>query len=96
MPSQLSRWIAMASVKARGKTAEVVRERVLAGQCLIEGCPNEPTRRGLCTNHYQQFRNTLASKGDKAVAFEEELIRKGLILPVGEVREIRQPNPFEA
>jgi len=97
MPTtQISRWI-MANIEASGRTAERVRARVLAGECLVDGCADEPTRRGLCTNHYHRFRATLLSKGSaKARAeFEAETIRAGLVLPVGQVRELRNPNPFE-
>ena len=95
--SQLSRWIAMANTRPKGRVAAAVREKVLADKCLIDGCDHPPTRRGLCTRHYHLFLKTLEAEGpEKAAELEQQLIKDGLVLPVGLVRAIRNPNPFKA
>jgi hypothetical protein len=92
--SQLSRWLSMSEVKAKRSVEKETVEKAKAGVCLI--CGQKATgRRGLCNGHYLKFaraKNELPKS--KRIAFEESHIREGRILACGQVREIRDPNPF--
>lgn len=92
--SQLSRYLSMADTKVKRTKEKETIEKVEGGKCLMCGkCENG--RRGLCTAHYFQFVRFKASlPKSERVAFEEEQIREGRILAVGQLREIRSPNVF--
>lgn len=95
MLGQIARFVAMSNVTAKASVREKVRERVLASKCLIDGCEDSPTTRGLCQKHYIAFLREQASRQEGEQAnFESAAIKEGLILAVGEVREIKSPSPF--
>ncbi len=48
-------------------------------QCLVPGCRNSMRTRGLCHTHYQTCR-AMCRKG---TADEDDLVRRGLMLPEG-------------
>ena len=94
--NQLARWLSMTDVKVKRSKTKEVSDRVASGKCLL--CDSEgPRKRGLCLRHYMQFVRTISAmpKG-KRIAQEEYLIREGLVLPVGQMRELQRPNPFLA
>lgn len=86
----------MANVRAKRSVEQLTTEKVKAGVCLICG-KTQNHKRGLCNAHYLAFVRKLSSQPtDHRAAFEEHQIREGRILPVGQLREIRNPNPFTA
>lgn len=94
---QLSRWLSMAETQAKRTILKDVHQSVRDGKCLVCEDKDDNNRRGLCMACYQQFLRTRASKPKRErIEFEEINIREGRILPVGQLREIRKPNPFEA
>lgn len=86
----------MSGVTAKDSVREAVRAKVLAGECLIDGCNRTVTTRGLCDTHYQMFVRAISEKDSSdRVEFERIAIRDGLILAVGEQQRIKcGPNPF--
>ena len=73
-----------------------VETSLAAGQCIHPDC-NEPLdRRGCCQKHYGQFHEAISAKKDDAekLAFEELMIREGLVLAPYEQRTKRTNNPF--
>jgi len=92
--SQLARYLSMAQVRAKRSIEKETLEKVKSGNCLICG-KSQNGKRGLCNAHYLAFdRRKKEYPNDRRAAFEEEQIREGRILPVGQLREIRNPNPF--
>jgi hypothetical protein len=90
---QLSRWLSMAGVIAAKKLRPEIVARVVRGQCLC--CHRKAARRGLCQSCYRFFVLAMAKlPTTKRPGFEEDQIRDGKILAVGQVKEIRYPNPF--
>ena len=91
---QISRWLSMADVSAKKSVAKQVLEKVHANECLICG-QTANGNRGLCVGHALKFYRAQQSlpKAQRA-AFEEGHIREGRILAAGELRQIRDPNPF--
>ena len=87
--------LAMEDISADPEISESVRLRALEGKCLIEQCECESCKRGLCQRHYEMFART---KRDTPVrerrAFEEKMIRRGLILAPGAIRALTADNPF--
>lgn len=84
----------MEGVTAKKSLSKQVREKAKQRKCLI--CGKDATgNRGLCVAHYLQFYRAMNSlpKRQRRV-FEEEQIREGRILAAGQVREIKNPNPF--
>ena len=86
----------MANVRAKRSVEQVTQEKVKAGKCLVCG-KEQNGKRGLCNAHYLAFRRQLqaqplANRPD----FEQHHIREGRILPVGQLHEIRSPNPFSS
>jgi hypothetical protein len=96
MLAQMSRFLSMSSITAKPSVREKVRSRVIAGECLIDGCAKcGERRRGLCDSHYTAFLRELNSRPRAERAdFEAQAIREGLILAVGETKEIKSPSPF--
>lgn len=96
MLRNFSRLLAMAGTTARRAIADRVRDRVIAGRCLHEGCECEVHSRGVCARHYSAFQREMQARGGKKeqAEFEAAAIEGGLILAVNEVRAIRRPNPF--
>ena len=95
MLGQLARLLAMSNVTAKPSIREQVRERVRAGKCLIEGCDVAHVTRGLCQKHYIAFLREQESRSeDDRAGFESAAIKEGLVLAVGELREIKSPSPF--
>lgn len=91
--AQLSRYLAMGEgMKAKRTIAKEVHERVRSGLCLL--CDAKADRRGLCMNHYMTFLRRQREHGDKAADFEAACIREGKILASGQMREIKQDDPF--
>lgn len=91
---QISRWLAMAEVKAKRSIAKETTEKVIAKSCLICGQPAKGSR-GLCVAHYLKFYRALTELPKKErPAFEEEQIREGRILASGQLIYIKNPNPF--
>lgn len=95
--TSIARRLLMAELKAkRGKQKEI-SARVRAGQCIINGCGQKMKQRGLCMKHYNQFYQLLKSlPEDERIQKEQELIHEGLVLPVQEVRNLKEHpgNPF--
>lgn len=91
---QISKWLAMASVKAKRSVVKDVETKASGGKCLI--CGAEATGpRGLCMSHYLRFHRTINQLPKKSrPAFEQEQIEAGRILASGAIREIKTPNPF--
>jgi hypothetical protein len=93
---QISKWLAMASVKAKRSLIKEVESKVAGKKCLICDRPANGNR-GLCVSHCLKFyrtRNSLPRK--KWAAFEQEQIEAGRILASGAIRELKDPNPFES
>jgi hypothetical protein len=92
--NQLARWLSMTDTRAKRSKEKEVEDRVRSGKCLLcESSDNN--RRGLCMAHYQMFLRTRdALPKAERIAFEEEQIKEGRILAIGQIREIRSPNPF--
>jgi hypothetical protein len=86
----------MANVRAKRSLEQAITDKVKSGCCLICG-KNQNDKRGLCNADYLLFVRTLSAlpKNERFV-FEEHQIKEGRILPVGQLREIRKPNPFTA
>ena len=84
----------MSDVTVKRSKAAEVEDRVRQGLCLL--CDRQATRRGLCVNHYQTFLRRMAARGgkDEQLQFEAACIREGLVLPVGQMREIKSDDPF--
>ena len=91
---QISKWLAMASVKAKRSVVKDVETKASGGKCLI--CGKEANgNRGLCVAHYLKFNRTMNLLPRKQrPAFEQEQIEAGRILASGAIREIKTPNPF--
>jgi len=95
MNHQISKWLTMAEVTAKKTIIKDVEAKVIAGRCLICGEVADGPR-GLCTSHYLKFNRTINElPKSKRAEFEEEQIREGRILPVGQIAEIKKPNPFQ-
>lgn len=94
--SQLAKYLSMAETRVkRSKETETV-SKAESGKCLICG-KGENNRRGLCVQHYHQFLRAKSSMTKKeGLVFEQEQIHEGRILPVGQLREIRNPNVFKS
>lgn len=92
--SHISRIVAMSDVTVKRTKAAEVEERVRSGLCLL--CDREASRRGLCMTHYMAFmrRKDRQDGTDAKAAFETACIREGLVLPVGQMREIKSDDPF--
>lgn len=84
----------MANVRVKRSVEQSTTDKVKAGVCLICG-KKQNDKRGLCNAHYLAFVRKLTSQpANERVTFEEHQIKEGRILPVGQLREIRNPNPF--
>lgn len=94
--NQLSRWIAMSGATVKRALKSQVISDVENGLCLIcKQNRGHAGRRGLCNKHYLKFIRKLESMPkEERLAFEDRQIRNGRILAVGQIREIRDPNPF--
>jgi hypothetical protein len=93
--SQLSRLMAMSdAAKVKRTLAAQVEQRVKSGLCLV--CESQAVRRGLCMNHYQMFLRRMRDRDGKSeqLNFEASCIYDGKILPVHEMRKIKQDDPF--
>lgn len=91
---QISRWMEMAAVKVSKSLTDKNRERVKEHKCLL--CERGPTRRGLCDPHYQKFaraKNELPR--DERAEWDLKMVQRGVVLGVGQVREILNDNPFK-
>ena len=82
----------MSNTTAKRSIARQVEEQVRSGVCLV--CKAKAVRRGLCMNHYQLFLRRFKAKGETRDEFEAACIREGKILAVGQMREIKQDDPF--
>lgn len=92
--AQLSRWLSMAETRVKRSLEKETIEKAKSGKCLICGNPANGNR-GLCNAHYLQFyRALMAHPKTRRAGFEEEQIREGRVLATGQLREIRNPNPF--
>lgn len=93
---QISKWLAMANVKAKRSVVKDVETKAAGCTCLICGKPAIGAR-GLCVAHYLKFNRTMnLLPKKKRPAFEQEQIEAGRILAAGAIREIKSPNPFES
>ena len=92
---QNSRWLAMLDITAKRTVEKQVADSVSQHKCLI--CGTKATgRRGLCTGHYLQFNRTAQQMpGKERLEFEQEQIREGRILASGQIRQMKNPNPFK-
>lgn len=93
---QTATWLWMMNVTAKRTVEKQVLEKVSTSKCLV--CDREANgRRGLCNGHYLQFNRTASSMpGQERLEFEQEQIREGRILASGQIREIKNPNPFRS
>jgi hypothetical protein len=92
--NQLARYLSMTDTRVKRSKEKETEERAKAGTCLL--CESKDNnRRGLCMAHYQMFLRTrdVMPKTER-IEFEEEQIREGRILAIGQLRDIRKPNPF--
>lgn len=73
---------------------DAVTGRVWQHKCLT--CESDdPTRRGLCSKCYQQYRRVLAGLTKaQQLQVERAAIEQGKLLDRGEVHAINAPNPF--
>ena len=95
METQLIRWSGMTEIKLSKKVQQYVDKCIESRECLIEGCTEEGTRRGLCNKHYIQYRKSAAALKKMArIEFERQAIKSGRILPAGAVARIRRENVF--
>jgi NAD(P)H-hydrate repair Nnr-like enzyme with NAD(P)H-hydrate epimerase domain len=93
---QVSRWLAMATVRPKRSIAKEVSEKVASRKCLICGKPANGSR-GLCVAHYLRFMRKLNSfPNSKRAAFEQEQIIAGRILASGSIRDMKTPDPFSS
>jgi len=87
--------LAMEDVTAKPEILEAVNDRAREEKCLISGCEQGTSKRGLCERHYQMFVRTKKSKPRRERrSFEEQKIHEGLILAPGAIRGITSDNPF--
>ena len=75
---------------------KAVRDCLAKGQCVLPECDRPLDRRGLCSQHYGQFYYALKRKGsaEERDAFEQEMIRQGLVLDPYQQRTGRNLSPF--
>lgn len=85
----------MAETTAKKSIAKEIKETIRKGECLI--CKRlDNKRRGLCMTCYQAFLRSRANQSkNERISWEESHIREGRILSVGQLREIKKPNPFD-
>lgn len=96
MSSSLARLYLMRSLAMKRKNVAKLEERVRAGSCILDGCPNKVASRGLCDRHRQRWYQELRKHAneDEKIRFEERSIQMGLILPSGEQETWTRENPF--
>lgn len=84
----------MLDITAKRTVEKQVTDHVKEKTCLV--CGKAATgRRGLCNGHYLQFNRTAQQMpGKQRLEFEQEQIREGRILASGQIRQIKNPNPF--
>lgn len=92
---QISRWLAMSNTRAKRTVVTAVEDRVRRKECLQCGEKYTEGRRGLCPTCARKFQRHLNRlPHDQRVQEEERLIVSGVVLAVGQMKEIKDPNPF--
>lgn len=74
------------------KIPKRARERAETGCCLVPDCKDQSIGRGLCVRHRNEFYYRLRNLRSKSaqLEYEQQLIRRGLLLPVGSQQTIRR------
>lgn len=96
MKTSLARHYLLRALAMKRKKRKELRERVKAGQCIIDGCDRQLGSRGLCNFHRQQWYREVRKQDspEAKFQFEERSIALGLILAPGEQDEWTRDNPF--
>ena len=85
----------MADVRAKKTVRKEIAEKVIGGKCL-QCSKAENNRRGLCNACYLRFnRAKMELPKSKRNIFEMNHIQEGRVLALGQLREIKDPNPFK-
>ena len=86
----------MSALKAKRPLKQKVEERAKAGICLLDDCGLAAECRGLCKSHSVLFYVRVRSRPSKQAQadFEDECIREGLVLPLGQQRILKRNDPF--
>lgn len=75
----------------------LIQERAAAKRCILDDCQLPVRSRGLCSEHYEKFKQTARNPPNNLERdeFIELAIAEGKVLPAGEQRRLRPTtNPF--
>jgi sulfite reductase alpha subunit-like flavoprotein len=76
--------------------ADARSKQNLCLHCETAGTDEAPLRRGICSNHYAQFRNELHKQSpENREQFEQKAISLGMVLPSRQGKRTDATNPFK-
>lgn len=89
-------WLLAMQVKVKARLKNETEQKARDSVCLISGCKCKARSRGLCPRHYMRFRRELLDRPiEERAKFEARQIHLGRILASGQIKSVRNPNPFD-
>ncbi len=96
MSVELASKYLMRALTVKRTRLKAIEERASQGICIMDNCGCPSYSRGLCQSHYNAFDYELRNQpsDETKLAFEEQNIVDGNVLPKGKQRRYTRKSPF--